>query len=52
MYKKRQLLFTACLFLTAFIFLVRYENLMQINLEASEVDEISEIHTKLLRVSV
>lgn len=25
---------------------------MQINLEASEVDEISEIHTKLLRVSV
>ncbi|NWU31525.1 TBK1 kinase, partial [Dyaphorophyia castanea] len=29
-----------------------YENLMQINLEASEVDEISEIHTKLLRVSV
>lgn len=24
---------------------------MQINLEASEVDEISEIHTKLLRVS-
>ncbi|KAM9264083.1 serine/threonine-protein kinase TBK1 isoform 6-T7 [Cariama cristata] len=25
------------------------ENLMQINLEASEVDEISEIHTKLLR---
>ncbi|NWI29883.1 TBK1 kinase, partial [Sula dactylatra] len=29
-----------------------YENLMQINLEASEVDEISEIHTKLLRVSI
>ncbi|XP_059702960.1 serine/threonine-protein kinase TBK1 [Haemorhous mexicanus] len=28
-----------------------YENLMQINLEASEVDEISEIHTKLLRLS-
>ncbi|NXF06305.1 TBK1 kinase, partial [Smithornis capensis] len=27
------------------------ENLMQINLEASEVDEISEIHTKLLRLS-
>ncbi|KAM4672252.1 serine/threonine-protein kinase TBK1 isoform 2-T6 [Amazona ochrocephala] len=26
-----------------------YENLMQINLEASEVDEISEIQTKLLR---
>lgn len=25
---------------------------MQINLEASEVDEISEIHTKLLRVSI
>ncbi|KAM7056060.1 serine/threonine-protein kinase TBK1 isoform 4-T7 [Acridotheres tristis] len=28
-----------------------YENLMQINLEASEVDEISEIHTKLLHLS-
>lgn len=25
---------------------------MQINLETSEVDEISEIHTKLLRVSI
>ncbi|NXU50626.1 TBK1 kinase, partial [Turnix velox] len=28
-----------------------YENLMQINLEASEVDDISEINTKLLRLS-
>lgn len=28
-----------------------YENLMQINLESSEVDEISEINTKLLRLS-
>ncbi|XP_065489433.1 serine/threonine-protein kinase TBK1 [Caloenas nicobarica] len=28
-----------------------YENLIQINLEAPEVDEISEIHTKLLRLS-
>lgn len=33
-------------------FVARYENLMQINLEASEVDEISEIQTKLLRVSI
>lgn len=33
-------------------FAFRYENLMQINLESSEVDEISEIHTKLLRVSI
>lgn len=32
--------------------LIRYENLMQINLESSEVDEISEINTKLLRVSI
>lgn len=28
-----------------------YENLIQMNLEAPEVDEISEIHTKLLRLS-
>uniref|UniRef100_A0A8D0GXZ5 Serine/threonine-protein kinase TBK1 n=1 Tax=Sphenodon punctatus TaxID=8508 RepID=A0A8D0GXZ5_SPHPU len=28
-----------------------YENLMQINLTSSEVDEISDIHTKLLRLS-
>lgn len=33
-------------------FVFRYENLMQINLESSEVDEISEINTKLLRVSI
>lgn len=33
-------------------FAFRYENLMQINLESSEVDEISEINTKLLRVSI
>lgn len=32
--------------------MIRYENLMQINLESSEVDEISEINTKLLRVSI
>ncbi|XP_042671792.1 serine/threonine-protein kinase TBK1 isoform X2 [Centrocercus urophasianus] len=30
---------------------LKYENLMQINLESSEVDEISEINTKLLRLS-
>lgn len=39
-------------FLTVLFCVVRYENLMQINLETSEVDEISEIHTKLLRVSI
>lgn len=33
-------------------FVARYENLMQINLEVPEGDEISEIHTKLLRVSI
>uniref|UniRef100_A0A803Y1N6 Serine/threonine-protein kinase TBK1 n=1 Tax=Meleagris gallopavo TaxID=9103 RepID=A0A803Y1N6_MELGA len=30
---------------------LKYENLMQINLESSEVDEIPEINTKLLRLS-
>lgn len=35
-----------------YLFLYRYEKLMKINLEAAELGEVSDIHTKLLRVSV